>query len=233
MGNRLRTPSPAMARPPTPSNRRAVSGKRARRARMTFAPSWSPDSSPAIIHRRSCFGLAASIRLPPSRRRRDAQEREAEPVGGLHRALPVEDQRRAGPDGDARKPGPRGLRHGSWADRRHVDPQILPALRRLDQRDPRRTLRCGPSSDADAGPGAACDPFPPAPRSPGRARPRRRRPGRCRSGDRSASRLKPVSIERRRAASGRTRPSTPSPARSSGAISCGADDRDARAPPAG
>jgi hypothetical protein len=63
----------------------------------------------------------------------DADQEEAEPIRLPDRVLPVEDQGQAARDRDAGQARTRGLDDCPGADGRQVDPEVLPALRRLHQ----------------------------------------------------------------------------------------------------
>src|SRR5688572_19021155 len=119
-GNRLATPSRAMACPPTPPKRTRSGPRRVFSARISFAPSWSPDSSPATIH--TVTGSAAFMVIHP--REVDGGEEQTELVGCPERVGLVQQQARAGADRDAGQAGLRSLDDRARPDRRHVDAKV-------------------------------------------------------------------------------------------------------------
>ena len=137
IGNRLFRPSASIASPPTPE--KATSPDRASRsARMSLKPSWSPECSPATRATRNGLirpGADTRIRRRTGRRRR------------LSRAqtLALEHEHMA--RGDRHAPQLRLDRafNRLRPDRRHVEPEILPALRRFHQ-DARRAGKAQPAA---------------------------------------------------------------------------------------
>src|SRR5918997_6631448 len=150
-GNRLFSPSAAMAWPPTPPKCSRPSPNLAFRARMSFAPSWSPDSSPETIQIVS--GPASAMAgLHPGQVHRG--EEQAEAIRLAQGLLLLQNERRACPDGDAGQACARGLGNGSGADGRHVDAQVLAPFGGLDQHS-------ALFAPAKAEPGLPQDPHPP------------------------------------------------------------------------
>src|SRR5688500_8105610 len=129
-GKREFSPSCLMACPPTPPKRRRSAPSRAFRERISLAPSWSPDSSPDTIQ--TVNGLFSAKRLlHPGQI--DGDEEQAEAIGRSQGLFLLQHEGGSRSDGDAGKACLGGLCHGSRADGRHVDPQILTALGGLDQ----------------------------------------------------------------------------------------------------
>src|SRR5918993_2832417 len=150
-GNRLFRPCASMAWPPTPPKRSRPSPSLALRARMSFAPSWSPDSSPETIQIVS--GPASAMAgLHPGQVHRG--EEQAEAIRLAQGLLLLQNEGRACPDGDAGQACACGLGNGSGADGGHVDAKVRALLGGFDQHSP-------PPAATKAEPGLPQSPHPP------------------------------------------------------------------------
>ena len=186
-----------------------IAGLRARSARISAAPSRSPDSSAAIRQTREPVRRLDRQRHASPKAVLPTTNRPARSAASATRER-LRDDGLAGGHGNAGKPRPRGLLHGLRPERRQVEAPVLHRLRRLDQHAGAARESAAAPRRAAPRPDRACGRCLRRPRPPARGCPRPPPPGRRRTAPSRRSAQTRVRCRRSSRAVGLIEPSRPS-----------------------